>query len=69
MDILGPNGVITKQTPDELAKLWPWREDAARAARRAETIRGVVRVVEALLCVAALFVVVRFVFAYLAKLS
>ncbi len=65
MDIIGPNGVITKTASDQLA----WREDADRDARRDETVRGVVRIVEAVFCLAVLFVLVRFVFAYLVKLS
>jgi hypothetical protein len=69
MDILGPNGVITKTTPDQLAKLWPSRQEMDQAARRADTVRGFIRVVEASLFLAALFVLGRFILAFLSKLS
>ncbi|MGA2561030.1 MAG: hypothetical protein ABSF17_15240 [Terracidiphilus sp.] len=69
MDILGPQGVISKHTSDQLARLWPAPQDAEKAAHRAKTVRDTLRIVEAVLCLGVLFVLVRFVFAYLLKLG
>ena len=59
----------TKQLSDGLARVWPGPNDSDSAARRAETLRNALRVAEAVLFLAALFVLVRFVFAYLLKLG
>jgi len=47
MDILGPQGVISKHTSDQLARLWPAPQDAEKAAHRAKTVRDTLRIVEA----------------------
>ncbi len=59
----------TKQLSDGLARVWPGAQDEDSAARRAETVHDVLRVVEAVLFLAAVFVLVRFAFAYLLKLG